>query len=113
VEDQSIRHTIGIAVAACLLLANPVPAAAQDQIDLMLQRGQIPRELAQQHGYSDFTNPLGRFMDLLAAGAVTDARAIQPDACKTWLATRRTSALSGKFWAWNVEINLDALCAHR
>ena len=112
-EDRSIRQTMAIAATACLLLGEPFPAEAQDQIDLMLQRGRIPVELSQQHGYSDFTNPLGRFMDLLAAGAVTDARAIQADACKTWLATRQTSALSGKFWAWGVEINLDVLCANR
>jgi hypothetical protein len=100
-----------LAVTACLLLGEPFAAKAEDQIDLMVQRGQIPVELAQRHGYSDFTNPVGRFMDLLAAGAVSDARAIQADACTTWLATRQTSALSGKFWAWGVEINLDALCA--
>jgi hypothetical protein len=113
VKDPSVRPTIILAVTACLLWAEPFPAAAQDQIDLMLQRGQIPVALAHRHGYSDFTNPLGRFMDLVAAGAITDARAIQADACKTWLATRSTSALSGKFWAWGEEINLDALCAHR
>ncbi len=111
-EDQSIWQTIMIGVTACILFSEPISTKAQDQIDLMLQRGQIPVDLAQRHGYSDFTNPLGRFMDLLAAGAVTDARAIQADACATWLATRQTSALSGKFWAWNVEINLDTLCAH-
>jgi hypothetical protein len=115
VEEQSIRQTVVIAAAAYLLLGEPLPAKAkaEDQIDLMLQRGQIPVELTPRHGYSDFTNPLGKFMDLLAAGAVSDARAIQADACATWLATRQTSALSGKFWAWNVEINLDTLCARR
>ena len=112
-EKQSIRETVVIAATLCLLLGEPFPAKAGDQIDLMLQRGQIPVELVQRHGYSDFTDPVGKFMDLLAAGAVSDARAIQADAGATWLATRQTSALSGKFWAWNVEINLDTLCAHR
>ncbi len=102
-----------IAVTALLLWGKPVPVKAQDEIDLMLKRGQIPAERTHTHGYSDFTNPLGRFMDLLAAGAVTDARAIQADACATWLATRQTSPLAGKFWAGNVEINLDTICAHR
>jgi hypothetical protein len=113
VKDQLIQRTVGFAITACLLWCAPIPAKPQDQIDLMLRRGQIPAELAQRHGYSDFTNPLGRFMDLMAAGAVSDARAIQADACARWLATRQTSAFSGRFWAWNVEINLDTLCAHR
>jgi hypothetical protein len=113
VEHRPIRRTMLIAVAACLLWGKPIPVKGQDQIDLMVQRGQIPAEFTHRHGYSDFTDPLGRFMDLLAAGAVADARAIQADACATWLATRQTSPLAGKFWAWNVEIDLDTLCAHR
>ena len=86
---------------------------AEDEIDRILQRGQLPSDRIQRHGYSDFTDPLGRFMDLLAAGAITDARAIQPDACAEWLAARQTSAWTGKFWAWNVEVDLDTLCSHR
>ena len=59
------------------------------------------------------TDKDGPIMDLLAAGAVTEARAIQPDACNAWRATRQTSALTGKFWALNVEIDLDTLCGSR
>jgi hypothetical protein len=79
----------------------------------MLQRGQIPADMVHKHGYSDFTDPLGRFLDLLAAGAFAEARAIQPDACAAWLATRQSSALTGRFWVWDTEIDLDTLCAHR
>jgi len=113
VEDRPIRQTIMLAITAILLGGEPTSASAQDEIDLMLQRGQIPANMIQKHGYSDFTDPLGRFLDLLAAGAFAEARAIQPDACAAWLATRQSSALTGKFWVWNTEIDLDRLCAHR
>jgi len=111
VEDRPIRQTIVLAATAFLLWGEPIPANAQDEIDLMLQRGQVPADMTTRHGYSDFTDPLGRFLDLLAAGAFVEARLIQPDACAAWLATRQTSALTGKFWVWNTEINLDTLCA--
>jgi hypothetical protein len=101
-----------VAATASLLLGETNPAPAEDAIDLMLQRGQVPDDMKQRHGYSDFTDPLGRFLDLLAAGAFVEARSIQPDACATWLATRQNSPLTGKFWVWNTEINLDTLCAH-
>jgi len=52
-------------------------------------------------------------MDLLSAGAVDDARAVEPDACRTWLTTRDRSAWSGKFRMWNVEASLDLLYAAR
>lgn len=97
--------------AACLLWGGQIQARAEDQIDLMLQ--QVPAGMSVRHGYSDFTDPLGRFLDLLAAGAFAEARTIQPDACSAWLATRENSAFSGKFRAWNTEINLDTLCARR
>jgi hypothetical protein len=113
VEDRRIRQTIALAATACLLLTAPLPAHAQDEIDRMLQRGQVPADMTHRHGYSDFTDPLGRFLDLLAAGAFVEARSIQPDACAAWLATRQTSPLTGKFWVWNTEINLDTLCSHR
>jgi hypothetical protein len=113
VTGRPIRQAIVVAATASLLLGETNPAPAEDEIDLMLQRGQIPAGMINRHGYSDFTDPLGRFLDLLAAGAFDEARSIQPDACATWLATRQNSPLTGKFWVWNTEINLDTLCAHR
>jgi hypothetical protein len=110
-EDRPIRRRIVFAVMALLLASESVPANAEDAIDLMLRRGQFPPDMMHAHGYSDFTDPLGRFLDLLAAGAFADARAIQPAACATWLATRENSALTGKFWIWKTEVNLDTLCA--
>jgi hypothetical protein len=109
-------HRTGIAAAlgATAFLLFGAPAAdAEDEIDLMLQRGRVPVAMIQKHGYSDFTDPLGRYLDLLAAGSFDEARAIKPDACATWLATRLTSAFSGKVSVWDTEINLDTLCAYR
>jgi len=110
VEDRPIRQII--ILAACLFGGGAFPANAQDQIDRMLDHGRVPTDLRQAHGYSDFTDPLGRFIDLLAAGDIAQARAIEPAACAAWVATRQTSALTGTFWAWNTEISLDTLCAH-
>lgn len=110
-------HTLGRAIALAatgfLMWAAINPARPDDAIDRMLQSGLVPADMTRRHGYSDFTDPLGRFMDLLAAGAIDEARAVQPDACAAWLATRRNSAFTGKFWAWNTEIDLDTLCARR
>jgi hypothetical protein len=113
VKDRSIWKAIVLTAITFLLSGGSTSANALDEIDLMLQRGQIPADMINRHGYSDFTDPLGRFLDLLAAGAFVEARSIQPDACATWLATRQNSPLTGKFWVWNTEINLDTLCAHR
>jgi hypothetical protein len=113
VEDRPIRQTIMLAAMACLLGGELPSANAQDEIDLMLQHGQVPADMINRHGYSDSTDSLGRFLDLLAEGAFVEARSIQPDACATWLATRQNSPLTGKFWVRNTEINLDTLCAHR
>jgi hypothetical protein len=110
---RPVQQVIALAAIAVLLWSEPNSAIAQDQIDLMLQRGHVPADMRNRHGYSDFTDPLGRFLDLLAAGAFVEARAIQSDACSAWLATRQSSALTGKFWIWDTEINLDTLCAHR
>ena len=112
-KDRPIRQAIVLAAMAWLHGGELTPASAQDEIDLMLRRGQIPADMINRHGYSDFTDPLGRFLDLLAAGAFDEARSIQPEACATWLATRQNSPLTGKFWVWNTEISLDTLCAHR
>jgi hypothetical protein len=108
------RLLIALATLLPILpLGTPKAISATDEIDLMLQRGQVPPDMRRTHGYSDFTDPLGRFLDLLAAGSIVEAKLIQPDACAFWLATRQGSAFSGKVWVWNTEINLDTLCAHR
>jgi hypothetical protein len=106
---MTAHHGIGSAIAAtCLLLG---AAKAEDRIDRLLQHDLLPPDMINAHGYSDFTDPLGRFLDLLAAGAFEEARTIQPDACAAWAATRQQSAFSGKFWVWKTEISLDTLCA--
>jgi hypothetical protein len=93
---------------ACLLTATLIANTTIDQL-----RHQVPPDVIHPHGYSDFTDPLGRFLDLLAAGAFEDARSIQPEACATWAATRTTSAFSGKFTIWNIQTDLDTICATR
>jgi hypothetical protein len=110
VHDRALRQTSVVAATAIWLLGSQMLAHADDQIDLMLKHSTIPADLINKHGYSDFTDPLGRFLDLLAAGAFAEARAIQPEACAAWLATRQHSAFTGKFWVWNTEIDLDTLC---
>jgi hypothetical protein len=111
-NHRPLRSTVALAAIAVLLCADPGSAiAAPDQIDLLLQRGQVPPDMRNRHGHSDFTEPLGRFLDLLAAGAFVEARAIQPNACAAWSATRQDSAFTGKFWIWDTEIDLDSLCA--
>jgi hypothetical protein len=112
-EDRPIRQTIAFAAIAFLIWGESNSAIAEDEIDLMLQHGQVPSDMTHRHGYSDFTDPLGRFLDLLAAGAFDEARSIQPDACAAWLETRQNSPLTGKFWVWNTEISLNTLCANR
>jgi hypothetical protein len=99
-------------LAVFLMLARQTPVEADDDIDLMLRQGRIPANVTGRHGYSDFTDPLGRFLDLLAAGALVEARSIQREACAEWQATRQNSAFAGKFWVWDTEISLDRLCAH-
>jgi hypothetical protein len=111
--EQRIRTAIALAAAAFLSLGEANSARAEDEIDVMLRHGKVPADMVNTHGYSDFTDPLGRFLDLLAAGAFAEARLIQPDACTAWSATRQNSAFSGKFWIWDTEMSLDTLCAHR
>ena len=84
------------------------PRRVEDAIDRLMRL--VPPARVLEHGYSDFTDPLGRFLDLLGAGAFVEARALQSGACAAWLATRRTSAFSGKVWVWDTEIDLDRLC---
>lgn len=106
-----IRHGVLCLVAAGLLGA--APALAEDAIDQLMQRGQGPADAARHHAYSDFTDPLGQFMDALAAGAFGEARVLLPAACAHWAATRAHSAFSGRFHVWDTVIDLDALCAGR
>jgi hypothetical protein len=106
-----LLHAAALAAAAFVTMVAPTMVRAEDEIDLMLRRGHVPPTMTGTHGYSDFTDPLGRFLDLLAAGALAEARSIQGDACAEWLATRQNSAFAGKFWVWDTEINLDTLCA--
>lgn len=89
------------------------PGRSEDQIDAMLRSGRVPKDLIHEHGYSDFTDPIGRFMDVLAAGAFAEARTLQPAACAAWLAVGQNSPLTGKFWAFDTEIDLNTLCAAR
>jgi hypothetical protein len=107
---RRLRVAIALVGATGLLAGRPSTGSAEDDIDRMLRRGHIPMEKTNRHGYSDFTDPLGRFLDLLAAGAFAEARAIQPDACAAWIATRQDSAFTGKVSVWDTEINLDTLC---
>ena len=88
-------------------------AAAADDLDVLIQRSGMPPQQQYRHGYSDHTDPVGRFMDLLAAGAIADARALRPDACRVWTETRHNSAWTGKFWVWNVQADMDTLCGRR
>jgi len=94
-----------------LLAALWLGTARADELDRILEQAALPPASRYKHGYSDFTDPVGRFMDLLSAGAVDDARAIKADACGTWMVTRDQSAWSGTFWVSNVEVSLDRLCA--
>lgn len=109
---QLIRQAGLLAVIGCWLvgLVHAEPAPAEDAVGQLLRLGQVPADRVLEHGYSDFSDPLGRFLDLLGAGAFAEARPIQPAACAAWRATRQGSAFSGKVWVWNTEIDLDRLC---
>ncbi|MBS0640431.1 MAG: hypothetical protein JSS43_11200 [Proteobacteria bacterium] len=100
------------AIASCagVLLLCAAPAMGEDEIDSILRRAQLPVNPKLTMGYSDHTDPLGRFLDMLAFGAAADAKALKPAACKRWLETRQDSVWSGKFWVRNVEVNLNTLC---
>lgn len=116
-NHRSAWQTAICAAVALLLLEGSLRAAEPDAVERLLQRSQAAATAtatatgAPRHAHSDFTDPLGRFMDFLAAGAFVDARTIQPAACATWLATRQGSAFSGRFRVWDTEVDLDTLCA--
>jgi hypothetical protein len=98
-------------VVACVFALLFVrPSDAQDEIDQLRQHGQLPADISPRHAYSDFTDPVGRFMDLLAAGGLTEAKDLQPDACKAWATMRERSAISGKFWVGSTEIDMNTVC---
>ena len=109
VVPRLMAATVAVVAIGTMLRA----ARAMDEIDDLAQRSNMPSALRQQHGYSDFTDPLGRFLDLLAAGAFVDAKALKPQACAEWLANRQTSGLTGRVQIWDTEIDLNTLCAHR
>lgn len=104
---MTAQHGIGSAIVLIGLFLGG--ARADDQIDRL--HAQFPADLINRHGYSDYTDPVGRFLDLLAAGAFEEAKAIEPDACAAWVTTRQTSAFSGKVWITNTLVSLDTLCA--
>jgi hypothetical protein len=51
VKDRPIRQAIVRAAITFQLSGEPTSANAQDQIDMMLQRGQIPADVINRHGY--------------------------------------------------------------
>ena len=63
--------------------------------------------------YSVFTDPVGRFMDMLAAGSFAEAKQWKSAACAAWLANGPTSFMTGRFLVWNTELSMDALRADR
>lgn len=103
------RHGMLTGCAAAVLLC-ATAARADDEIDSILRRAQLPVNPKLTTGYSDHTDKLGRFLDMLAFGAAADAKALKPTACKQWLETRQDSVWSGRFWVRNVEVSLDTLC---
>lgn len=98
------------ASVALVAITGTANAASQDPIEALLQHPPPRAGDPRHHAHSDFTDPLGRFMDSLAAGAFADARALQPAACNAWRTSRQTTAVSGKFRVWDTEIDLDTLC---
>lgn len=97
-----------VGLALLLGCAAWIPAAqAQDE----LARLAAP-DSGERAGYSDFApdEPVGRFMDLLTAGAIQRARSLLPQACAAWTRGRGGSAWSGRVWINGVELSLDQLC---
>ena len=85
------------------------PAAVQaDELDSV--RGAGP-DTSGRGMHSDFYDqPIGRFMDLLAAGAIAEAKPLRPQVCAAWAADRGASALTGNFSVDGVPLSLDRLC---
>lgn len=111
--QHHLRSAVLAASVSVSLCAGAPLARAQSAIDALIQQGEGPADISPGHAYSDYSDPLGRFMDSLAAGAYADAKSLQPDACKSWSASRQTTAVSGKFWVRGTLIDIEALCADR
>jgi hypothetical protein len=100
-------HVMGFRLLAALAIAASATAQA-DELDRL--RGTQP-DTSGQGMHSDFYDqPIGRFMDLLAAGAITEARPLQPQVCAAWKADRSQSAWTGDFSIGGVPLSLDRLC---
>ena len=99
------RWLVGLAI---LLLS--WPALAEGVIDRLQRDGAIPQALVLPRGHSDATEPVGRMLDLLAAGSYDEARKLRPAACARWRATRAESPFSGKVVIWATVVEMDALC---
>jgi len=95
-----------------LLCSLPIEARGQDEIDRLSRQGQLPADIRPLRVHSDFTDPVGRFMDMVAAGGLSEAKALQPDACVAWATMRDRSAIAGKFWVGTTEIDMDSVCGH-
>ena len=102
---------LAIAALSAVFGFSPGAAVAEDQIDRLVKSGRISPALTRQKPHSDFSDPLGRFLDYLAAGAIAPARALQPAACDVWRTNRQNTAWTGKVSVWETEIDLDRLCA--
>ncbi len=85
-------------------------AQAQDELSRLAREGQPDTSYRGMH--SDFSDdePIGRFMDLLAVGAIKEARTLQPQVCAAWTRGRATSPLTGRFSVNGVELSLNRLC---
>jgi hypothetical protein len=100
-------HVTGFRLLAALAIAAPATAQA-DELDRL--QGTQP-DTSGRGMHSDFYDqPIGRFMDLLAAGAIAEARPLQPQVCAAWKADRDSSAWTGNFSIGGVPLNLDRLC---
>ena len=94
---------------ALIALAIAAPAAAQED-ELDRAAGGRP-DTSGRGMHSDFYDqPIGRFMDLLAAGAIAEARPLRPQVCAAWAADRGVSPLTGDFSVGGVPLSLDRLC---
>ena len=98
-------------LALLLGLAGWVSTAQGEDELARLSHGFQP-DAALRGFHSDFSDddPIGRFMDLLAEGAIVEARGLQPQACAAWTQGRSTSPLTGRFFVDGVELSLDRLC---
>lgn len=110
-----MRRIAGCGLLVALVIANICAgslavAAETDELDRL--RAVMPSpDTSGQGMHSDFWDePIGRFMDLLGAGAITEARALQPQACAAWRTGRNTSPLSGRLSVQGAELSLDRIC---